>query len=190
MEDIKRLPSVLEQVATTTSNAADAFAKQLQAFQMPKVGELFEEGAVQSLKNFVQKQINIEIPDGAPTQKVLVDITKAIPTFANHLGLEIEGLDKIPGVIESLEHAFKVAKAQGLVVMDAGRIDVAATLSALPDKMPLVQHMVSSIVPPPADLPKVQQSLDKLQKSIARLADMTAHVMSPPKRASPRIKMM
>lgn len=181
---------MLEQVATTTSNAADAFAKQLAAFQMPKVGELFDEVAVQSLKSFVQKQINIEIPDGAPTQKVLVNITKAIPTIANHLGLEIEGLDKIPGVIESLEHAFKVAKAQGLVVMDAGRIDVAATLSALPDKMPLVQHMMSSIVPPPVDLPKVQQSLDKLQKSIARLADMTAHVMSPPKRVSQRIKMM
>lgn len=183
-DDIKRLPSVLEQFATATANAADAFSKQLAAFQMPSIESIFDEAGVNAVKNFVQKQVNIDIPDGAPVQKILVNVTKAIPAIASQLGINIEGLDKIPSFIDALDNAFEVAKTQGLVVMDtdkSGRIDVAATIAALPEKVPLFQHVVSSIVPPPADLPKVQQSLDKLQKSLSRLADMAASVMSPPK---------
>lgn len=69
-DDIKKLPSVLEQFATTTANAADAFSKQLAAFQMPRIEDLFDEAGVNAVKNFVQKQVNIDIPDGAPVQKV------------------------------------------------------------------------------------------------------------------------
>lgn len=189
LEDIKRLPSVLEQVATTTANAADAFAKQLQAFQIPRIDELLDDKGVSAVKNFVQSKINIDIPDGAPVQKVIVNITKAIPAIAQQLGIQIEGLDKLPGVIEAMEKAFDMAQSQGLLVMEGKRIDVPATISGLPDKVPLVQQVVSSIVPPPSDLPKVQQSLEKLQKSLNRLADMAAAVMSPPKRASSRIRL-
>lgn len=131
-------------------------------------------------------RMRVSVP--VPYPQVLVNITKAIPTIASQLGLNIEGLDKIPSIIEALDNAFETAKAQGLVVMDndkSGRIDVAATLSALPDKVPLVSHVMSNIVPPPADLPKVQQSLDKLQKSLSRLADMAAAVMSPPNKERP-----
>lgn len=190
IEDIKRLPSVLEQVASTTANAADAFSKQLQAFQMPRFEDLLDDKGMNAIKAFVQSRVNIDIPPGAPVQKVLVNITKAIPTIAAQLGVNIEGLDKIPGIIEALENAFNVAKQQGLVITDrAGRIDVPATISQLPEKVPLMQHVVSSIVPPPADLPKVQQSLEKLQKSLGRLADMTASIMSPPSRRSSRIRL-
>jgi ElaB/YqjD/DUF883 family membrane-anchored ribosome-binding protein len=179
MDDIKKLPSVLEQVATTTANAADAFAKQLQAFQMPKLEEIFDADGVNAVKNFVQSKVNIDIPEGAPVQKVLVNVTKAIPAIASQLGINIEGLDKIPQVIEALEKTIEVAKTQGFVVMDGNRIDVPATISRLPEKVPMVQHVMSSIVPPPADLPKVQESLDKLQRSLSRLADMAASIMSP-----------
>jgi hypothetical protein len=172
---------VLEQVATTTANAADAFAKQLQAFQLPRMEDIFDAEGVNAVKNFVQSRVNIDIPEGAPVQKVLVNVTKAIPAIASQLGINIEGLDKIPAVIEALEKTLEMAKTQDIVVMDGNRVDVAATISRLPEKVPLVQHVMSSIVPPPADLPKVQESLEKLQKSLSRLADMAASVMSPPK---------
>lgn len=177
---------MLEQVATTTANAADAFAKQLQSIQMPKFEDILDGEGVMSIKNFVQSKVNIDIPEGAPVQKVLVNVTKAIPAIAAQLGINIEGLDKIPAVIEALEKTIEVAKTQGLVVMEGNRIDVPATISRLPEKVPLVQHVMSSIVPPPADLPKVQESLDKLQKSLSRLADMAAAIMSPQNKPAPR----
>lgn len=186
IDDIKKLPSVLEQVATTTANAADAFAKQLQAFQMPRLEEIFDAEGINAMKNFVQSKVNIDIPEGAPVQKVLVNVTKAIPAIASQLGFKIEGLDKIPQVIEALEKTIEVAKTQGFVVMEGNRIDVPATISRLPEKVPLVSHVMSSIVPPPADLPKVQESLDKLQRSLSRLADMAAHIMSPNNRREER----
>jgi len=190
LDDIKKLPSVLEQVATTTANAADAFSKQLQAFQMPRFEDIMDEAGVNAIKNFVQSRVNIQIPDNAPVQKVLVNITKAIPAIATQLGINIEGLDKIPGIMEALENTFNVAKQQGLVVTDkGGRIDVPATISGLPEKVPLMQHVLASVVPPPADLPKVQQSLEKLQRSLTRLADMAAAIMTPPKKTASRIKL-
>jgi hypothetical protein len=179
-----RLPQVLEQVATTATNAADAFGKQIQAIQLPKIEEFFDDTSALSLRNFIQKSINVELPHSGPVEQVLLNITKAVPAVASQLGLKIDGLDKLPGVIEALENAVNAAKQDGLVVTDkAGRIDLAASLSQLPDKVPLVQKIVSSVVPPPSDLPSVQASLEKLQSSLTRLSEISAAVLNPTKRS-------
>jgi hypothetical protein len=153
---------------------------------MPKVQELLDDAGLNSVRSFVSKQMHVDLPAKAPVEKVLVNITKSLPAIAHQLGIQIEGLEKIPSIVETLDRTFNEVKKSGLVVTrPSGGIDVGATISSLPEKVPKVQNVVSSLVPKNAG--DVKESLEQLQKSINRLSNVATTVMSVPRRIAAQL---
>jgi hypothetical protein len=162
LDSLKDVPAMLQkvgQVVVQTLNDPP---------QLPNLADMVAADGTIDLGHILQTTFNISLPSlppPPPAYKVVADLAKALPKVASALGLNTTGI-AFPDV-DAIAGLLKLANGDKLFVADkSGRLDLLATLTELPAKLPQLAGIVQQLPPPPSGWPKVQDVVGLVAKVV------------------------
>lgn len=125
-------------------------------------------GLIKSTLNVQGEEVDLEAP-AASADKVILSLTKALPAVAKSLGLNTTAI-RFPDVSVVKAVLLAANGARMFTTDSAGRVDLVATLSQLPAKLPQLKSISTVLPAPPAGWPKADELISLVSK-VATVAD-------------------